>query len=57
MSAKIPDSSRFLVIERQEIKSRSLPPGTRLVAEGESLEDLIEPLEIKTGARYRRRSD
>lgn len=51
MSSKSPQGSRFLVIEQIEMGCKSLPPGTRLVAKGQTLEELLEPLEAKSGLR------
>lgn len=41
--------SKFLIIEKQEHRSDSLPPGTRLVAKAEDLDDLLATLSAKCG--------
>ncbi|WP_158547216.1 hypothetical protein [Haloferax sp. Atlit-12N] len=42
-----------MLIAVDERKSKSLPPGTRLIAQAQRLEDLSSTIEAKTGVRRR----
>ncbi|WP_148414927.1 hypothetical protein [Haloferax sp. KTX1] len=50
-SQRISRNSRFMLIAVDEHRSRSLPPGTRLIAQAQRLEDLSSTIEAKTGDR------
>lgn len=51
MSKREQPNSRFFVVEKLADRSNSLPEGTRLIAHGDELDDLLEPLGKKAGIR------
>jgi hypothetical protein len=42
---------RYVVLVRESRRSRSTPNGTRILAEGDELEELLEPIAEKAGVR------
>lgn len=43
--------SRFFILEQKPHISRSLPGGSSVIAEGDTLEETLEQLEAKVGRR------
>lgn len=43
------NETRVLIIEQETGPAASLPPGIRIIAEGQTLADLQSPLEAKCG--------
>lgn len=50
-SQRISRDSRFMLVAIDERKSKSLPAGTRLIAQAQRLEDISSTIEAKTGGR------
>jgi hypothetical protein len=42
---------RYVLLVRENRRSRSTPNGTRILAEGDELEELLEPIAEKAGVR------